>query len=236
MAVVAPPGADLGEPGAIRTGDRAEDLFDPGMHEDAGDLGIARGAADQRDVGGTEALRIDRPGALAEHRRGRQRLALFFAQTSLGRRREPDVRIEAGLVRGVAAEHGPAPWLGEVAHEQPRPSVAASLAREPLDERDQARMTESPIARRSHRLPIGTIGGKSDGPGETTARGKADRPDRSGHRRGRGVHAPEELFRRRRLLGRAHTGGADDADREHRSDNRQGSEPGNSSRVWPKSR
>ena len=51
VAVVAPPGADLGEPGPVAAGHSAQGLLDAGVDEDAGDVGVQR-AADQRDVGG----------------------------------------------------------------------------------------------------------------------------------------------------------------------------------------
>ena len=67
MGVVAPPGPDLPEPGAITFDLRAHRLLDAGVNKDARHLGIERGTSDQGNLKCREAGRIDGPGPIGQH-------------------------------------------------------------------------------------------------------------------------------------------------------------------------
>jgi hypothetical protein len=88
-------------------------------------------------------LGIDVAAVFPDHIDGRHELALFAGQRAIGHRRQPDIGIEPDLVTGVAAEHGTASWLRQVANEQPVPADFLGLASQALKEVDELRM--SPI-------------------------------------------------------------------------------------------
>jgi hypothetical protein len=95
-----------------------------------------------------------------QHRDGRQLLALLLGKSAVRHRREPNVGVEADLMAGVAAQHGPAARLRQVADQQARPAIARlGVGAELLDQADQLRMTPIAIARQPHGLPSGTVDG-----------------------------------------------------------------------------
>ena len=67
-------------------------------------------------------------------------------------------------MRGMAANHGSAPRLGEVADEQAGPAVGAGGDGEALDEGDQRWVTPGAVARQPDRLPPGPFGGQREAP------------------------------------------------------------------------
>jgi len=66
---------------------------------------------------------IDVEAVAADHVGRRGLLALRPAHAVVGHRRQPDVGVDADLVRGVAGDHRAAPGLGHVAHEIGRAHV-----------------------------------------------------------------------------------------------------------------
>ena len=67
---------------------------------------------------------------------------------------QPDVGVEADLVRGMASQHRAAARLRDVADQQTRPAVLRRrVARQFLDHRDHGRMAPAAVARQAHGLP-----------------------------------------------------------------------------------
>ena len=92
----------------------------------------------------------------------------------LGHRVQPDVGVEADLVRGMAGEHRAAARLRDVADQKARPAVLLGcVARQFLDQRDHRRVAPAAVARQAHGLPGRPVGRNGDAAGEAALRVEA---------------------------------------------------------------
>src|ERR1700736_3062297 len=73
---------------------------------------------------------IDIQAIFGDYHGRRYFFALSARQLSIRHRGEPNVRIEADLMAGVARAHGAAAWLRHVADEEPAPMGLRGLAGE----------------------------------------------------------------------------------------------------------
>src|SRR6516164_8267132 len=96
---------------------------------------------------------IDIQAVLGDHH-GRGRLfALSSRQLPVRHGCEPNVRIEADLMAGMARAHGAAARLRHVANEQPAPMGLRRLIGEALEETHEVGMAPITVAREPHDLP-----------------------------------------------------------------------------------
>ena len=118
--------------------------------EDALHFGIDGGGADQADGFAGEGARIDVGAVGAHHHRRVGELALLLRHAVVGHRPEPDVGVDARLVRGVATEHGAAARLCHVADEDAGIARGLPHARgEPLYEGDELRVAVEAVCARA---------------------------------------------------------------------------------------
>ena len=129
MIVVAPVGAHLVHPG-LAPGGLAQGLLDRGVDEDALDFGLLGRRLDDRRLSGRPMLPVDREPVLGHHVDRRHVLALLERERMVGHRGEPDVGVEADLMRGVAGQHRPAARLGESPTRMPFQTPSAFALRE----------------------------------------------------------------------------------------------------------
>ena len=153
MIVVPPIGAHLVHPrfALVRLAQR---LLDRRVDEDALDLGLLRRRLDDPRLALAPMRGIDGEAVGPHHVDGRHLFALGAVEPMVGHRRQPDVGVEADLMRGVAGQHRPAARLRNVADQNARPDAfLRRLAREALEKGDHRRMAPGAIARQAHHLP-----------------------------------------------------------------------------------
>ena len=125
---------------------------------------VLRGRLDDAQVVGRPGRRIDVAAVGAHHVDGRGHLPLLAGQLAARHGREPDVGVEADLVRGMAGEHGAAARLRDVADEDARPARhLRHLARETLEKGHHVRMAPHAVARQPHDLPGLAVDGQRHG-------------------------------------------------------------------------
>ena len=128
VIVVAVHRPNLMEPTAVAPGFAAQRFLDRGVDEDALHARLLRGGADHREMARRPGARIDvEPVGTYHHDRGRF-LTLFARQSPVRHRRQPDIGVEADLVRGVAGQHRAAARLRNVAYEQAGPTIGRGVA------------------------------------------------------------------------------------------------------------
>ena len=119
---------------------------------------------------------------------------LSGAQPPVRHRGQPKIGVEADLMRSMPGQHRSASRLRDVADEQPGPArFGGKLRRQALQKRDQDRMAPRAVARRTHDLPIRSVGRQGHRAAETSPLVSADRPRRA---RGRRHLAAEQHLRR----------------------------------------
>lgn len=193
MVVVAPHGPYLGQPVPVRSRFPAQRLLDGRVHEDPGDASFLSGGADDGRVLRRPSGRIHIEPVVAHHVRGRHLLPLAPRKAAVGHGSEPDIRIQADLVRGMARDHRSAARLRNVADEKTRPSVDARQAGgEPLQEADHLRMTPVAVAGEPHDLPVLAVDRDRRRPGHAASGIAADGSRAQIGRRGA---PPEQLLR-----------------------------------------
>ena len=147
---------------------------------------------------------------LVDHQGGAHVFALRPGHRAVGHRRQPDVGVEADLVRGMARRHRAAARLRDIADQKAGPAVGDGVARQFLDQRDHRRMAPAAVARGPHHLPGRAIHGNGDAAGKAALGIEADRL-RGGRRRQ--FLGAEQVFcpflGRRRLRRRGRSGQAD---------------------------
>ena len=134
-----------------------------GRDEDARHARRRRGAIDQHAHAFGELLRIDVARvALAghQHRGRRETLTLLVAERVTRTGGQPDVDIEADLMRSVAGGHRTATRPAHVTDEDAGPAILRSGFAQPLDEADELGRAPAPVARRAHRLEVIAVGGQ----------------------------------------------------------------------------
>ena len=190
VIVVPPIRAHLVHPG-LAFGGLAQSLLDRGVDEDAIDLGLLGRGLDDPGLGGRPMPPVDREPVLGHHVDRRHVLALLERERMVGHRGEPDVGVEADLMRGVAGQHRSAARLGNVADQNAVPyPFRLRLAREALEEGDHRRVPPHAVARQAHHLPGLAVDRQRLRAGEATAPVGADRAGLSLGRR----HRPAEYF------------------------------------------
>ena len=157
---------------SLRPAFRAHLELDRRGDEDAVDPRVARRGLEEGGVrGGPVGVDVALVGG--EHADRRDALALGAAEVEPGRRGDPDVGVEAGLVAGVAGDRAAA-RLGDVADVEALPAGLHRGAAQVLDEADHRRVAPVVVAAEPHRLPGGAALGELHPAGEATARGLAD--------------------------------------------------------------
>src|SRR5690606_13745131 len=175
VRTVAPGGPDLAEPRAVAGNGFAQLLLDAGVYEDALDFGEAGRLPEQRRVHRRPSALVDVKRAIPDERLGADRLALGVGEAPLGHGHEPDVGVEADLVRGMPAGHWPATRLRDVADEQPVPAVLRCLLRKLPDQADHLRMPPAAVARKAHHLPVRSVRRERHAAGKAAMRVEAER-------------------------------------------------------------
>src|SRR5215470_6245446 len=146
VVVVPPPRPDLSQPAAVRTRLMAQLPLDRRVNKNARHLRLARECFEQATV-----LRGPRLVDLISVGSGdigrRHVLALADAEPSARHWGEPDVGVEADLMRAVPGQHRPAARLGDVADEETGPiGSRRQLWCDTLQECDQRRVTPGAVA------------------------------------------------------------------------------------------
>ena len=185
MVVVPPIGAHRVQPGAVARGVAAQRFLDRRIDEDALHLPILRRRLDHVEVILRPHRRVD-VEPIRPHDIGGGHLLAFGARQLAGRhRRQPDVDVEADLMRGVAGQHRTAARLRHVADENAGPMAdGRHLARETFEECDQGWMAPVAVAREAHDLPGGSVDGQGLTAGEAAARIEPDGARRQRRRSG----------------------------------------------------
>ncbi len=88
----------------------------------------------------------------------------------MSHRREPDVGIEADLMRGVTREHGAATRLRNIPDEKAAPAILRGFPRQALNQGDEDRVPPATIAREAHGLPVRPVTRDGDTAGKTPFR------------------------------------------------------------------
>jgi hypothetical protein len=136
-------------------------------------------------------------GLFVDKQGGAHVFALLERKLAVGHWRQPDVCVEADLVRGMAGQHRTAARLRNVAHQKAGPAIGRGVARQFLDQRDHRRMAPAAVARRPHHFPFRAVQGYGDAAGKAALGIKTDRLRRS---HGRQLFGAEQVFRQ--FLGR----------------------------------
>ena len=176
MIIVTPPRADLGKPGAIRSGLMAQFALDRRVDKNPCDLRLACHCAIHFEVGRVPHRRVDMQPVGRDDLGCGHFVPLGGCKAAVWHWRQPDIGIEPDLVRAVAGQHRPAARLGDVADQETRPPrLGRHFRRQPFDKLDQDRMPPGAVARGTHDLPIRSVGRQVDRPFETAALVGADR-------------------------------------------------------------
>ena len=120
VVVVAPPRPDLGEPCPVRTGLMAQRPLDRRVDKNARHLRLARERLEQAPMLWGPGF-VDRIAVGCDHIGRRHLVALGDAEPAARHWGQPDVGVEADLMRAVPGQHRPAARLGDVADEQTGP-------------------------------------------------------------------------------------------------------------------
>src|SRR4051794_26455787 len=153
MVVVAPPWPYLAQPAAITLDPVAHRLLQARMNKYSLDCGIGCRTPNQRDLGIGEPDRIGGSRSVHQNRWRGELLPFLRGQDSIGHRDQPEIDIQADLMRGMAAAHGTPARLCHVAYQETRPAIGAGRNAQPFDERDQVRMAPDTVAGQAHGLP-----------------------------------------------------------------------------------
>ena len=150
-------------------------------------------------MGGRPFAIVDIERIALQHRHRAHVLAFGRRQLAVGHRRQPDVGIEAELMRGMAGEHRAAARLRDITDQKAGPTVPGGVARQALDQRNHRRMAPPAVAREPHGLPVRAVSGDRDAAAEA-ALGIEAVGFRRHHRRQRLV-AEQVLRQRFRICG-----------------------------------
>ena len=151
-------GSDLREPRPIPRRFSADCFLYRGINEHPLNLRLLSEKTQQPQVGGRPSRRINVETVGAHDHCRLHFLALPKRQSPVWHRAQPDVGVQADLMRRMTVDHWSAARLRHVANEQAGPnSRGAGLVRGSFEKREKKWKTPVSIARRPHHLPRGAV-------------------------------------------------------------------------------